>query len=145
MRPRGNFGAEPKAQLGFTLLELLVVMVIIGLLAGFVAPRYFAQVGKSEVRAAAAQVDALGKALDQFRLDVGRYPSSEEGLGALTAKPQELAKWQGPYLTKGLPLDPWSRPYQYKSPGEHGDFDLFSFGKDGQLGGLGEAADITNW
>src|SRR5512137_2614370 len=92
---------------GFTLLELLVVMVIIGLLAGFVAPRYFAQVGKSQVKVARAQIDALDKALDQFRLDVGRYPTTEEGLQALVAQPSGEARWAGPYLKKGVPADPW--------------------------------------
>jgi len=131
---------------GFTLLELLVVMVIIGLLAGFVAPRYFAQVGKSQVKVAKAQIDALDKALDQFRLDVGRYPTSEEGLQALVAQPSGTENaWSGPYLKKGVPMDPWGRAYLYVSPGQHGDFDLLSYGKDGRQGGTGEDADITNW
>jgi general secretion pathway protein G len=130
---------------GFTLLELLVVMVIIGLLAAYVGPRYFSQVGKSEVKAAQAQVQALQKALDTYRLEVGRYPTTEQGLGALVTRPQNEPKWGGPYLQKAVPPDPWGKPYQYKSPGEHGDFDLFSFGKDGQAGGTGEAADITSW
>ena len=133
-----------RAQSGFTLLELLVVVVIIGLLAGFVAPRYFGQVGKSEVTTAKAQIDALGKALDQYRLDTGRYPSTELGLNALVQKPPNEAKWNGPYLRKAVPLDPWGKPYIYKVPGEKGDFDLVSHGKDGQPGGAGENADITN-
>lgn len=132
-------------QRGFTLLELLVVMVIIGLLAGYVAPKYFSQIGKSEVKAARAQIDALEKALDQYRLDVGRYPSTEQGLAVLVARPADEPGWQGPYLRKAVPMDPWGRPYQYRNPGEHGEFDLFSFGKDGQPGGSGESADITNW
>ena len=130
---------------GFTLLELLVVMVIIGLLAGYVGPKFFSQIGKSEVKTAQAQINALEKALDQFRLDVGRYPSTEEGLAALNVAPAGEGKWDGPYLRKALPPDPWDHDYQYRSPGEHGDFDLFSFGKDGQPGGTGEAADIVNW
>ena len=130
---------------GFTLLELLVVMVIIGLLAGFVAPRYFAQVGKSQVKVARAQIDALDKALDQFRLDVGRYPTTEEGLQALTTAPSSEPAWAGPYLKKGVPPDPWGKPYIYVQPGSHGDFDLLSYGKDGRAGGSGEDADITNW
>jgi general secretion pathway protein G len=129
---------------GFTLLELLVVVAIIGLLAGFVAPRYFSQLGKSEVNAAKAQLDALEKALDQYRLDTGRYPSNELGLKALTDKPATEPKWNGPYLKKTVPLDPWGKPYVYKVPGQKGDFDLVSFGKDGQPGGSGEDADITN-
>lgn len=130
---------------GFTLLELLVVMVIIGLLAGYVGPRYFAQIGKSEVKAARAQIDALEKALDQYRLDTGHYPSDEQGLAALVVAPANEQRWDGPYLRKGLPLDPWGRAYIYKSPGVHGEHDLFSYGKDGQPGGSGEAADIVNW
>ena len=130
---------------GFTLLELLVVMVIIGLLAGYVGPRYFAQIGKSEVKAARAQIDALEKALDQYRLDTGRYPTSEQGLGALNSRPDSEPKWAGPYLKKAVPDDPWGHKYVYRSPGEHGEYDLFSYGKDGKLGGTDEAADITNW
>lgn len=134
-----------KQQSGFTLLELLVVMVIIGLLAGYVGPRFFSQIGKSEVKTAQAQIVSLEKALDQYRLDVGRYPSTEEGLAALNNAPAGLNKWDGPYLRKAVPLDPWDHPYQYRSPGEHGEFDLFSLGKDGQPGGSDEAADIVNW
>lgn len=134
-----------RAALGFTLLELLVVMVIIGLLVGYVGPRYFSQVGKSEVKAARAQIDALEKALDQYRLDTGRYPGSEQGLGALMTRPASEPKWDGPYLKKDVPNDPWGHPYVYKAPGEHGAYDLLSYGKDGQPGGAGEDADITNW
>lgn len=132
-------------QTGFTLLELLVVMVIIGLLAGYVGPKYFAQIGKSESKTAKAQVEALGKALDQYRLDTGRYPSSEQGLTSLNVAPADESRWHGPYLQKALPVDPWGKPYQYRSPGEHGDYDLWSFGKDGQAGGQDDAADIVSW
>ena len=132
-------------QRGFTLLELLVVMVIIGLLAGYVGPKYFSQIGKSEVKAARAQIDALEKALDQYRLDVGRYPTSENGLAALMKRPASENRWQGPYLRKEVPVDPWGQPYQYAQPGEHGEFDILSLGKDGKPGGEGEAADIGNW
>jgi len=138
-RPRGS------RQPGFTLLELLVVMVIIGLLAAYVGPQYFSQLGKSEVKAAQAQVSALQKALDTYRVDVGHYPTSEQGLAALNTRPQNEPKWSGPYLQKAVPLDPWGRAYLYKSPGEHGEYDLLSLGKDGQPGGTGEAADITSW
>jgi general secretion pathway protein G len=113
---------------GFTLLELLVVVVIIGLLAGFVAPRYFGQVGKSEMAVAKAQIDALEKALDQYRLDIGSYPNNELGLKALVERPADQPKWAGPYLRKAVPLDPWGKPYVYKVPGEKGDFDLGSHG-----------------
>jgi general secretion pathway protein G len=130
---------------GFTLLELLVVMVIIGMLVSFVAPKFFAQIGKSETKTARAQIDSLEKALDQYRLDVGHYPSTEEGLAALNERPSGEAKWSGPYLKKGVPMDPWAHPYVYKFPGDHGDYDLLSYGKDGQPGGEGEAADIVNW
>ena len=130
---------------GFTLLELLVVMVIIGLLAGYVGPKYFGQIGKSETKVARAQLDALEKALDQYRLDTGHYPAPDSGLAALIEKPPNETKWDGPYLKKIVPMDPWGRPYIYKLPGEHGEYDLVSYGKDGQPGGSGEASDIVNW
>jgi general secretion pathway protein G len=117
---------------GFTLLELLVVIVIIGLLAGYVAPRYFSQVGRSEVQVARAQLEAFEKALDQFRLEHRRYPSTEEGLAAIA-----------PYLRKAVPQDPWGRPYVYRSPGEKGEFTLLSYGRDGKPGGANEDSDIT--
>jgi general secretion pathway protein G len=130
---------------GFTLLELLVVIVIIGLLASMVAPRYFDQLGKTNTKIARAQIVALEKALDQYRLDVGHYPSTEEGLEALFVKPTNEEKWQGPYLKKAVPADPWGRPYIYKSPGDHGELDLSTFGADGQPGGSDENADVGNW
>jgi len=127
---------------GFTLLELLVVIVIIGLLAGYVAPRYFSQVGRSEIQVARAQIDSLEKALDQYRLDTRRYPSAEEGLAALVARPASVSGWNGPYLKKAVPSDPWGRPFVYRVPGEKGDFDLISLGRDGKPGGAGEDADV---
>lgn len=127
---------------GFTLLELLVVIVIIGLLAGYVAPRYFAQVGKSEIQVARAQIDALEKSLDQYRLDTRRYPTTEEGLGALMVRPSTDGNWNGPYLKKSVPNDPWGRPYVYRAPGQKAEFDLFSYGRDGKPGGSGDDADI---
>ena len=130
---------------GFTLLELLVVIVIIGMLAGLVAPRYFDQVSKSNTKIAKAQIDSLEKALDQYRLDVGSYPTTEQGLAALNVKPQNLERWAGPYLKKTVPADPWGAPYLYKSPGDHGDYDLMSYGSDQQPGGTGEAADVNSW
>jgi general secretion pathway protein G len=130
---------------GFTLLELLVVVVIIGLLAGLVGPKYFDQVGKSNTKIAGAQIASIEKALDQYRLDVGAYPTTEQGLNALMVKPSDSERWQGPYLKRAAPPDPWGRAYVYKSPGEHGDYDLSSLGSDGQPGGTGEAADVTSW
>jgi len=127
---------------GFTLLELLVVIVIIGLLAGYVAPRYFSQVGRSEVQVAKAQIESIEKALDQYRLDMRRYPSAEEGLQALIAKPADAQAWSGPYLKKAVPLDPWGRAYVYRTPGQKGEFELISYGRDGRPGGTGEDADI---
>ncbi|MDS4016342.1 MAG: type II secretion system major pseudopilin GspG [Candidatus Accumulibacter sp.] len=129
---------------GFTLLELLVVVTIIGLLAAYVGPKYFSQLGKSEQGVAKAQVEAFARALDTYRLDVGRYPTTEEGLNALLSRPGNVAKWNGPYLQKAVPLDPWGRPYVYRAPGATGDFDIVSYGKDGQPGGTGDAADVTN-
>lgn len=142
----GSPAREPTARArGFTLLELLVVMVIIGLLAGIVAPQYFAQIGKSNSKVARAQIESFGQALDQYRLDVGQYPTSEQGLLALRTAPQQVARWQGPYLKRDIPDDPWGRAYQYKRPGQHGEYDLVSLGADGQPGGDGENADIVSW
>ncbi len=136
---------RPHGSSGFTLLELLVVMVIIGLLAGYVGPKLFAQIGKSEVKATKAQIDALQKALDQYRIDIGRYPSTEQGLAALVTRPADEPRWAGPYLAKAVPSDPWGRPYQYQAPGQHGDYDLLSHGRDGQPGGEGDDADQVSW
>lgn len=129
---------------GFTLVELLVVIVIIGLLAALVGPRLFPKLGKGKQAAAKAQIELLGQALDQFRLDVGRYPTTQEGLNALMVNPG-IENWDGPYLKKNIPNDPWNRPYHYQSPGEHGEYDLFSYGRDGSPGGEGEDKDVTNW
>jgi general secretion pathway protein G len=128
---------------GFTLLELLVVLVVLGLLVSIVGPKYFSQLGKSEAKAAQAQIASIAKALDMYRIDVGRYPATEQGLAALSASPANEPKWRGPYLQKAAPLDPWGHPYVYKSPGEHGDFDLLSYGKDGSPGGTDDNADIS--
>ena len=128
---------------GFTLLELLVVIVIIGLLAAYVGPRYFAQLGKSERGTAKAQIEGLGKALDAYRIDTGNYPTTELGLNALMVKPNDESKWTGPYLQKNVPMDPWGHAYVYRSPGQSGDFDLLSYAKDGQPGGEGEGADVS--
>lgn len=140
----GQRRGPTRADAGFTLLELLVVVTIIGLLAAYVGPKYFSQLGKSEQGVAKAQVEAFARALDTYRLDVGQYPTTEEGLNALLTRPNNVAKWNGPYLQKAVPPDPWGRPYLYRAPGVGGDFDIVSYGKDGQPGGTGDAADVTN-
>jgi general secretion pathway protein G len=128
---------------GFTLLELLVVIAIIGLLAAYVGPKYFSQVGKSEQGVARAQIDAFARAVNTYRLDAGSFPTTEDGLAALTARPASAAKWNGPYLERAVPNDPWGRPYVYRSPGQSGDFEIHSLGKDGRPGGTGDDADIS--
>jgi general secretion pathway protein G len=130
---------------GFTLVELIVVVIIIGLLAGLVLPQFIRQEEKAKLKAARAQIELFATALDTFRLDVGRYPTSEEGLQALRQKPGGLDRWDGPYLKKDLPLDPWSKPYNYKSPGDHGPYDITSYGADGVPGGDGDNRDIASW
>ena len=130
---------------GSTLIELLVVMVIIGLLAALVAPRFIRQEEKAKVKAARAQIELLGTALDTLRLDSGRYPTTQEGLDALRRKPGGLTGWDGPYLKKEVPVDPWRKPYMYRSPGQNGPYDLISYGADGTPGGEGDDQDITSW
>ena len=130
---------------GFTLIEILVVIIIIGLLAALVGPKLFGKVSTAKQKAAKAQIELFGTALDIFRLDVGRYPTTEEGLKALREKPSGVEGWQSPYLPKEIPLDPWGKPYVYKSPSEHGEYDLISYGLDGVEGGEGENLDIVNW
>lgn len=132
---------RPRAR-GFTLLELLVVVVIIGVLVAYVAPRYFQQIGKSERTAALDQIDALRKAIDAYWLDTGHFPPADQGLEALVTKPDADPKWNGPYLQKHVPLDPWGNPYIYRVPGANSDYELMSYGKDGKAGGDGEDADI---
>ena len=130
---------------GFTLIELLVVMVIVGLLAALVGPRLFPKLGKGKQAAAKAQIELLGQALDQMRLDIGRYPTTQEGLSALVTNLGRMENWDGPYLKKALPNDPWGKPYNYRFPGTHGEYDLFSFGRDGAQGGEGEDKDVNSW
>jgi general secretion pathway protein G len=135
-----------KRQRGFTLIELMVVMIILGLLAALVAPRMFGRVGQAKQKAAYAQIELFGTALDSFRLDVGRYPTTSEGLQALIKLPSGVESWNGPYLKKiELPLDPWGAPYHYESPGKYGDYDLYSYGADNVEGGEGENQDIVSW
>jgi len=142
MRNSGSQEQRPVLDGGFTLLELLVVLVIIGLLAGLVAPKFFSQIGKSETQVARAQIDSLEKAIDQFRLDTGHYPTTTQGLASLTAKPEDEPRWAGPYLKREVPQDPWGRPYVYRTPGAKGEFDLLTLGRDGQPGGSGDAQDV---
>ncbi len=133
---------------GFTLLELLVVLVIIGLLAGYVGPKYFAQIGKSNGTVAAAQIDAFDKMIEQYAIDTGHFPTTQQGLAALFQQPTNEPKWRGPYIKKAPPVDPWGRPYIYTSPGggtPPRDYDIVSYGRDGVAGGSGEDADITNY
>lgn len=129
---------------GFTLIELLIVMIILGLLAALVAPKMFQKVGSSKQKAAKAQIAMFDTALDAFRLDIGMYPGAQEGLEALRKNPGKDS-WDGPYLPKDIPMDPWGHPYVYRFPGEHGEYDLYSLGGDGQEGGEGENADVLGW
>lgn len=131
---------------GFTLIELLVVLAIIGLLAGLVGPQVMKHLGESKTKAARLQIEELSSALDMYRLDVGRYPSSDEGLQALIEAPGTGKNWNGPYLRKKkVPLDPWNNPYHYVFPGQHGKFDVFTQGADGSDGGEGEDSDVASW
>jgi general secretion pathway protein G len=132
-------------QRGFTLIELLVVIIVLGLLVGLVGPRLFGRVGQSKTATAKAQVELLGAALDQYRLDVGAYPDTAKGLDALNQNPGNAQNWNGPYLKKAVPKDPWGNPYKYRFPGQHGEYDLWSEGADNAPGGEGENADVTSW
>jgi general secretion pathway protein G len=134
------------AQAGFTLIELLVVLVILVLLASLVAPRVIGYLGSSRTKAAKVQIQSLSTALELYKVDTGRYPTTSEGLKALVVAPPDATSWNGPYLTKKeVPSDPWGRPYAYRSPGEHAAFEITSLGADNQTGGTGENEDITSW
>jgi len=133
---------------GFTLIELLIVIIIISVLAALVGPRMFGKVGQSKQKAAKAQISLFETALDTYRLDVGKFPTAEQGMRVLRIKPEgdeDNYNWDGPYLAKEIPLDPWNHPYEYRYPGEHGDYDIISYGADGQQGGDGEDTDIVSW
>jgi general secretion pathway protein G len=137
--------ADRWAEAGFTLVEMLVVITIIGLIMGLVGPRVLSYLGESKVKAAKLQIESFSSSLDLFYLDAGRYPTSSEGLNALTERPGNTAAWNGPYLKTGaVPLDPWGHVYTYRAPAEHGPYEIASYGSDGQEGGTGTAADISS-
>ncbi|MBI5409258.1 MAG: type II secretion system major pseudopilin GspG [Nitrospirae bacterium] len=150
-RPQSNEETVPErnarhSSKGFTLIELMVVMIILGLLAALVVPRMFGRVGQAKQKAAKAQIELFGTALDSFRLDVGRYPTTAEGLAALLTQSSGVEEWNGPYLKKTeLPQDPWNQPYHYESPGKNSDYDLYSYGADNAEGGDGENEDVVSW
>lgn len=149
LRRREAVGASARraaGQAGFTLVELLVVLVILVLLASLVAPRVVGYLGSSRTKTAKVQIQSLTTALELYKVDTGRYPTTTEGLKALVEPPPSAASWNGPYLTKKeVPTDPWGRPYAYRAPGQHGPFDIASLGADNQPGGTGENEDVTNW
>lgn len=137
---------KAKVQAGFTLLELLVVLGIIAMLAGIVGPQVMKHLGESKTKAAKVQIEDFSAALDMYKLDMGKYPTSEQGLQALIEAPEGSKRWHGPYLKKAkTPVDPWQNEYQYVSPGKHGKFDLFTYGADEKEGGEGEDQDVTSW
>ncbi len=131
---------------GFTLVELLVVLVILGLLAGIIAPNLIGRTETANIQTTRTQIEQLGASLDMFRLEVGRYPTSSEGLEALIERPSGLDRWNGPYLRRNvIPKDAWGNEFIYRAPGEHGPYDLLSYGPDGSPGGEGNDADIVSW
>ncbi len=141
-----NTNYAGRSNRGFTLIELLVVLVILGLLAGLVGPRVLKYLGGAKTDTAQLQIEEFGAGLDLFHLEVGRYPTTEEGLQALAQQPAGVNNWNGPYLKKNtIPMDPWGNAYQYRSPGEHGEYDLFSLGRDNADGGTGEDEDVLSW
>lgn len=134
-----------RSERGFSLIELMIVMIILGLIASLVGPKYFGQLGKAKLKTAKTQIQLLLTALDAYRLDMGSYPTGSDGLEALVRDPGQ-ENWNGPYLAKGaVPNDPWGNPYYYENPGQHGEVDIYTYGADGQPGGDGENADVTSW
>lgn len=145
---RAHLPARRLDRAGMTLIEIIVVIVVLGILAAVVGTQVFGRVGESRTQAARTQIEQFGVQLDLYRLDNGRYPTTEQGLAALRQRPTtppEPRAWKGPYAKKDIPPDPWGNPYQYRFPGEHGDYDLVSFGADGREGGEGEDADLVSW
>ncbi len=141
-----SFNQEGMKVSGFTLIELLIVMIIIGLLAAFVVPKLIGKVDDSKITAAKAQIELISTALDMYKLDTGKYPSQNTGLGALNTKSEDVKNWDGPYLKKEkVPKDPWGSDFAYKFPGEHGDYDIISYGADGTEGGEADNKDIVSW
>ncbi|RLA49007.1 MAG: type II secretion system protein GspG [Gammaproteobacteria bacterium] len=138
-------GRRVHRQSGFTLMELLVVLAILGLLMSLVGPRVLSQLGGAKTKTAAIQIKDLEQSLEMYKLDVGRFPSNDEGLVALVARPAGSTGWNGPYLKSDVPLDPWKRDYLYKYPGDHAEVDIFSYGQNGTPGGEGEDTDVGNW
>jgi len=145
-----NSALPARSRLGFTLIEILVVIIVIGLLAGLVGPRILGRVSEAKTATARTQIELLGLGLDNYRLDNGSYPTTEQGLAALEERPSRdpvPANWRGPYLKKAIPADPWGKPYGYASPGEHSPtgYDLWTYGRDGQPGGEEDDADVVSW
>lgn len=134
-----------KKQNGFTMMELLIVLVIIGLLAALVGPTLYKQISPAKASVASAQIENFMSALDAYFIDTGTFPSNQQGLSALREKPSSVSSWNGPYLKKELPKDPWGNPYVYKSPGRNGGYEIMSYGSDGAAGGQDDARDITSW
>ncbi|MEY2699457.1 MAG: hypothetical protein RIQ52_212 [Pseudomonadota bacterium] len=146
IRQSGRLRTVAQVERGFTLIELLVVLAIIGLLAGLVGPQVMKHLGESKTKAARLQIEELSSALDMYKLDVGRYPTGDDGLQSLIEQPGSARVWNGPYLRKKkVPLDPWNNPYHYVMPGQHGKFDIYSYGADNSEGGEGEDQDILGW
>lgn len=140
-----NLARRASRSLGFTLMELLVVLAILGLLMSLVGPQVLNQLGGAKTKTAGIQIKDLEQALEMYKLDVGRFPSNSEGLSALVRKPGSVTGWNGPYLKSDVPVDPWNNEYNYKYPGEHGELDIYSYGQNGTPGGEGEDSDVGNW